>query len=167
MVHGLAAQLGGALDIRSAEGIGTTIELWLPVATGDVSRLAVGAPESEAQGAGTVLLVDDEELVRATTASMLGELGYKVVEAASGEEALALVRDGLVLDLLVTDQLMPGLGGTDLAVRLRQASPQLPVLIVSGYADLDSLSPTFPHLSKPFRQMELAATLERLQADAR
>jgi CheY-like chemotaxis protein len=93
---------------------------------------------------------------------MLADLGYSVVEAESGEEALRLVRTGLAPDVLVTDQLMPGLSGTDLAVALREERPKLPVLVVSGYADLESLSPAFPHLSKPFRQAELAAALEKL-----
>jgi FixJ family two-component response regulator len=75
------------------------------------------------------------------------------------------VAQGLRPDILVTDQLMPGLSGTDLAVRLRERQPDLPVLIVSGYADLDSLSPSFPHLSKPFRQAELAAALETMAED--
>lgn len=162
MVHGLAAQLGGALDIRSAPGMGTTIELWLPHANRTVAAETPDGPENERHGAGLALLVDDEELVRTSTASMLSDLGYRVVEAGSGEEALTLVSQGLAPDLLITDQLMPGLSGTDLAVRLRQERPGVPVLIVSGYADLDSLSPSFPHLSKPFRQAELASALEKL-----
>jgi PAS domain S-box-containing protein len=164
MVHGLAAQLGGALDIRSAPGMGTTIELWLPLASESVAGGAESISEAEAQGAGTVLLVDDEELVRASTAGMLADLGYRVVEAECGEAAIALVEDGLQPNLLVTDQLMPGLSGTDLALRLRDRFAGLPVLVVSGYADLDSLSPAFPHLSKPFRQAELAAALEKVRS---
>lgn len=162
MVHGLAAQLGGALDIRSVVGMGTTIELWLPLASGSVPSAGAASGEAEPQGAGIVLLVDDEELVRASTAGMLADLGYEVVEADSGEAAFLLVQQGLKPDLLVTDQLMPGLSGTDLAVRLRERIAALPVIIVSGYADLESLSPAFPHLSKPFRQAELAAALEKL-----
>jgi PAS domain S-box-containing protein len=164
MVHGLAAQLDGALDIRSAPGMGTTIELWLPLAAEAAASSVASGSEPDAHGAGTVLLVDDEELVRASTAGMLADLGYRVVEADCGEAALTLVAEGLVPSLLVTDQLMPGLSGTDLAVRLREDLAGLPVLIVSGYADLESLSPVFPHLSKPFRQAELAAALEKVTA---
>jgi CheY-like chemotaxis protein len=144
--------------------MGTAIELWLPIATSSLVDAPREGEDGEGQGVGIVLLVDDEELVRASTAGMLAELGYQVVEAASGEEALRHVRGGLRPDLLVTDQLMPGLSGTDLAVGLRDLLPDLPVLVVSGYADLDSLSPAFPHLSKPFRQAELAAALERMHA---
>jgi len=164
MVHGLAAQLGGALDIRSAVGIGTTIELWLPVADDQAGPTQTSNGDAAANGAGAVLLVDDEELVRASTAGMLADLGYGVVEADSGEAALKQVEAGLKPDLLITDQLMPGISGTDLAVTLREQLEDLPVLIVSGYADLNSLSPAFPHLSKPFRQAELAAALEKLKA---
>ncbi|WP_344696944.1 PAS domain S-box protein [Sphingomonas rosea] len=165
MVHGLAAQLGGALDIRSVPGMGTTIELWLPMASGGIAAGVADAPDAEVQGAGTALLVDDDELVRASTSGMLGDLGYRVIEADSGEAALALIEKGERFDLLVTDQLMPGISGTDLAVQLRQRREDLPVLIVSGYADLESLSPAFPHLSKPFRQAELATALEKVQPD--
>ncbi|GAA4017881.1 hypothetical protein GCM10022280_16520 [Sphingomonas swuensis] len=166
MVHGLAAQLGGALDIRSAPNVGTTIELWLPVASSKLVEDVAQRPEASRRGAGLALLVDDEELVRASTASMLVDLGYDVVEASSGEEAVARVQDGAVPDILVTDQLMPGLSGTDLAVRLTSAFPSMHVLVVSGYADLDSLSPSFPHLSKPFRQAELAEALAALRSPA-
>ena len=141
MVHGLAAQLGGALTLESRAGEGTTAALWLPVS--DEAAGAAGArprgPAAAARAtAGTVLLVDDEPLVRASTADMLAELGYEVVEAESGHEALALL-DMRVPDLVITDHLMPGLSGTDLAQILAAERPGLPVLIVSGYADLDGL----------------------------
>ena len=110
------------------------------------------------------LLIDDEELVRAATSAMLIELGYAVVEAASAEAALDLVRGGLVPDLLVTDQLMPGMTGTQFAQMMRVQQPQLPVLIVSGYADADSLSEDFHHLAKPFRHADLEAALAAMTA---
>jgi PAS domain S-box-containing protein len=91
MVHGLAAQLGGALTLKSGEGEGTTAALWLPVSDA-APAVAAARPEPEAAAravAGTVLLVDDEPLVRASTADMLTELGYEVVEADSGQDALA------------------------------------------------------------------------------
>ena len=167
MVHGLAAQLGGALKIRSAKGVGTAIELWLPVADEASAEADTRAAAVRSRGAGTALLVDDEELVRASSAAMLAELGYEVVEAEDAEEALRLVQEGLRPQVLVTDQLMPGLSGTELAVKLLQRMPKLPVLVVSGYADLESLAPAFPHLSKPFRQDELAEALRKLKEQAR
>jgi PAS domain S-box-containing protein len=165
MVHGLAAQLGGALRIGSRKGEGTSIELWLPVSDDRLAEDRQRSAQARREDQGLVLLVDDEELVRESTASMLGELGYSVVEADSAEEALRLVGEGLRPDLLVSDHLMPGLSGTDLAVRLRQLRPGLPVLIVSGYADVDSLAPAFPRLAKPFRQADLAACLAELRGE--
>ena len=162
MVHGLAAQLGGALKIRSRPGLGTSIELWLPAADCSVEEREKGAAAVPASGAGIALLVDDEELVRVSTASMLAELGYEVVEASSAEDALRRIKAGLQPAVLVTDHLMPGMTGTDLALRLRAKMPNLPVLIVSGYADLDSLAGSLPHLTKPFRQEELAHSLKAL-----
>ena len=112
--------------------------------------------------AGTALLVDDEELIRLSTADMLGEIGYAVVEADSAEEAMRLVDRGLQFDLLVTDHLMPGMTGTELARRLRDLRPGIPVLIVSGYADVDGIAPDLARLAKPFRRAELAASVTSL-----
>jgi CheY-like chemotaxis protein len=164
MVHGLAAQLGGALTLDSRPGEGTVAALWLPVSDSAPALAAVSGPSEKAPNAtaGTVLLVDDEPLVRASTADMLTELGYEVVEADSGSDALALI-DVRVPDLVITDHLMPGLSGTDLALILAEERPGLPVLIVSGYADLDGLPADLPRLTKPFRQADLAACVERLR----
>jgi PAS domain S-box-containing protein len=163
MVHGLASQLGGALVIQSRPGLGTNVELWLPQsleAATDVG--APPAPLSPERTTGIALLVDDEDLVRASTADMLMDLGYEVVEASSGEEALRLVRDDRTFDILVTDHLMPGLTGTDLARAVRTSRPGTPVLLVSGYGEREGLDPDLPRLTKPFRKDELAACLAEL-----
>ena len=110
------------------------------------------------------MLVDDEELVRASTADMLAELGYEVVEARSAEEALRLVEEGLAPDLLVTDHLMPGRSGTDLARELRGRWRDLPMLLVSGYAEAEGVAPDLTRLIKPFRQADLAAKLRELDS---
>ena len=164
MVHGLAAQLGGALTLDSRRGEGTEAALWLPVSdSAPASAAGRREPDEPARAsAGTVLLVDDEALVRASTADMLTELGYEVVEAESGQDALALV-DLRLPDLVITDHLMPGLSGTDLAMILATERPGLPVLIVSGYADLDGLPTDLPRLTKPFRQADLAERLAELK----
>jgi PAS domain S-box-containing protein len=160
MVHGLAAQLGGGLTIESTPGRGTTIALWLPISTGSVSsdEESADAPQ-EPIGRGTVILVDDEDLVRMSTADMLNELGFDVVEAGSAEEALRLLKDGYAPDLLVTDHLMPGMSGADLARAARAMRPSMPILVVSGYADVDGIAPDLPRLTKPFRNADLAASL--------
>jgi PAS domain S-box-containing protein len=160
MVHGLAQQLGGALAITSRPGLGTRIDLWLPVSAQPAEageQTSAAAPGGK--GIGTALLVDDEELVRMSTADMLADLGYRVVEAASAEEALKAMEGGLRPDLLVTDHLMPGMSGADLARQMRQRLPDLPVLIVSGYAEAEAIAPDLPRLTKPFRQADLAASL--------
>ena len=164
MVHGLAAQLGGGLAISSTPGSGTTVELWLPESEQAVrssDQLDVKPPRAPAKS-GTALLVDDEELVRASTADMLVELGYMVIEAGSGEEALQLLGNGLAPDLLITDHLMPGMSGAELARRLRSERPDLPALVMSGYADVDGIAADLPRLTKPFRSADLATAIAEL-----
>jgi PAS domain S-box-containing protein len=162
MVHGLAAQLGGGLAIASATGRGTRIELWLPTAEAAAEARREHPKAPSYTRAGTVLLVDDEPLIRMSTADMLIDLGFEVVEAASGEQALELVRGGLQPSLLVTDHLMAGMSGTQLAGHLRGQLPDIGVLVISGYADVDGIAPDFPRLTKPFHQYELAAMVGRV-----
>ena len=166
--HGLVLQLGGGMTIQSRQGLGTNIEMWLPVSP--VSFKAVRAVSERAlasPGAGTALLVDDEELVRMSTADMLSELGYQVTEASSAEEALRLVRGGLRPELLITDHLMPGMNGTDLARIVQLEVPGLHILLVSAYADSDGIAPDLARLTKPFKNDELAASLADLQITTR
>jgi CheY-like chemotaxis protein len=165
MVHGLASQLEGGLLITSSPGEGTTVDLWLPaslVGVEDEAQVQGAAPTRA--GLGTALLVDDESLVRMSTADMLIDLGYAVVEADSGEEALKLMAQGLSPDLLITDHLMPGMSGVELARAIRSSQPELPVLIVSGYAEAEGVAPEIPRLTKPFRNAELAESLSSLRA---
>jgi PAS domain S-box-containing protein len=162
MVHGLASQLGGALTIQSQPGRGTDIELWLPQSSvapevPDAAREPMAMPATS----GSALLVDDEDLVRMSTADMLTDLGYAVTEASSGEEAMRLIARGDRFDLLVTDHLMPGMNGTDLARAVLAERPGMPVLLVSGYAENAGIDPGLPRLTKPFRKDELAASLNQ------
>ena len=166
MVHGLAAQLGGAMTIASRPGLGTKIELWLRIAeeAAEQDRKDVDAPLTNA--AGTALLVDDEDLVRASTAEMLTELGYSVVEAGSAEEALALVDKGLKPSLVVTDHLMPGMTGVEFARTMQSIDSNVAVLVISGYAESEGIAPDLPRLEKPFRQVDLVKALSRDHANA-
>ncbi|MEH3037960.1 MAG: PAS domain S-box protein [Sphingomonas adhaesiva] len=167
MVHGLALQLGGTLTIASAPGAGTQIELWLPrsaAADAPVETVVIADPATRTSG--RVLLVDDEELVRLSTADMLAELGYDVVEASSGEEALGLIERGVAFDLLLTDHLMPGITGAELAALVHARRPDAGVLLISGYAEGDDLSHVTARLTKPFRKDELAAALAPFAAAA-
>lgn len=167
MVHGLASQLNGALTIQSAPGLGTNVELWLARSmTVPATALRIVEAVQRQSAHGVALLVDDEELVRASTAYMLAELGYRVVEAASGEEALQLLGTGQLFDLLITDHLMPGISGTDLARLVGTSRPGTRILIVSGYAEREGLDPDLPRLAKPFRKDELAASLLQLGGES-
>jgi PAS domain S-box-containing protein len=163
MVHGLAAQLGGGLTIESEIGHGTEVELWLPISTDPLDDPRPGEREAVvATARGRALLVDDEDLVRMSTADMLSDLGFEVVEASSAEEALSLIGDGTRPDLLVTDHLMPGMTGAELARKARLLIAGLPILIVSGYAEVEGIAPDLPRLTKPFRNSELAERLREL-----
>ena len=166
MVHGLIAQLGGGLSIESAPGRGTAIELLLPIGAmvigGDDAAYAPPLPAVLASG--VVLLVDDEELVRMSTADMLVDLGYEVIEASSAEEALSRLETGPQPTLVVTDHLMTGMSGAQLARALKNKWPRLPVLIVSGYAEAGGIDPDVARLTKPFRSAELAESLSAMSA---
>ena len=162
MVHGLASQLGGALRLRSTAGEGTCVELWLPQGQAVAPLVSAAVPPVLEASRGTALLVDDEEFVRLSTAAMLGELGYDVVEADSAEAALALIDAGMAPDLVVTDHLMPGMTGSDFARRLLRGDPALPVLVISGYAESEGIAPDLPRLTKPFRRDELLRSLVAL-----
>ena len=103
---------------------------------------------------------DDEDLVRAGTAEMLREIGHQVHEAPGGAKALTMLGDGLEIDAVVSDYMMPRMNGAEFAERLEARHPDLPVLIITGYSgDLDL---HLPQLAKPFRQADLAAALNRL-----
>ena len=110
---------------------------------------------------GIALLVEDEPLVRASTADMLSELGFEVVEAENADKALRLI-EAERPSLVITDHLMPGLSGTELARRLAVEAPGLPVILVSGYADAEGLPLDVPRLTKPFRRADLASLVNRL-----
>ena len=159
MVHGLASQLGGALAIRSRPGRGTEVELWLPQSAGGAETAhspTIETPVLEVRG--TVLLVEDEDIVRMSTADMLNELGFDVVEAASAEAALPLL-DDRDFDVIITDHLMPGMSGVELARLVRSRSARTPILLISGYAEEGGVDASLPRLTKPFRKDELAAGL--------
>jgi len=164
MVHGLAAQLGGAMTIASSPQVGTKVDLWLRTAERPADEIRAKTAPRESMATGTVLLVDDEDLVRTSTAEMLADLGYDVVQAGSAEAALHIVGEGLRPDLLVTDHLMPGMDGVELARVLKQQLPDLRPLVISGYAEAEGVAPDLPRLEKPFRKADLEQVLIPLKA---
>lgn len=165
MAHGLASQLGGALTIQSRPGLGTNIEMWLPSTDEPVeSEHQHSAAVPSGAALGTALLVDDEPLVRTAAADMLTDLGYAVLEAASAEEAIRLIGGGVKPQLLITDHLMTGMNGTDLARFVRSQLPGTKVLLVSGYAESEGVAPDLPRLVKPFGIHDLAAKIAALSS---
>jgi CheY-like chemotaxis protein len=164
MAHGLAAQSGGALRLASRPGAGTTVELWLPRAESPpVAAQPAPVATPEAVRPSTVLLVDDDGLISSATAEMLKDLGHRVIEAPSGQRALEILRAGTAVDLVITDQAMPGMTGTQLAAEIREAWPDLPILLASGYAELPAdEGPALPRLRKPYHQAALAAAIAGL-----
>jgi signal transduction histidine kinase/CheY-like chemotaxis protein len=160
MVHGLALQLGGSLDLHSAPGEGTTVELSLPAT--DRAELAVRDEPVTTQHApsGTALLVDDEDLVRTSTSEMLTDLGFIVTEASSAAQALELLGQGHPPSILVTDHLMPGMTGGALIEAARSVTPDLRALLISGYAESEGIPTGIPRLSKPFRLADLELAID-------
>ncbi len=164
MVQGLALQSGGEFDIRSQPDQGTDVTLWLPVASGPVAQADTKHLEAPLiQGSVHVLLVDDEDLVRDSTSHLLKDLGYQVTEAPSAAVALDLFDAGLKPDILVTDYVMADTTGVQLARQIRQRMNDLPILIITGYANAKPV-PTddFEILAKPFRRQDIASRLAHL-----
>ncbi|HEX4479374.1 MAG TPA: PAS domain S-box protein [Rudaea sp.] len=164
MVHGLAEQSDGRLRIDSKPGRGTVVTMIIPVARSNVPP-AISTPiESVAPPTGdmsqTVLLVDDDELVLASAAAIIEDLGYRVIAAESAEEALRIVEGAADIDVLMTDQAMPGMTGLQLAQRVLEKRPHLPVIVASGFAEMETnLVQRWRRLPKPFRRAELADAL--------
>ena len=162
MVHGLALQLGGGLRIASEHGVGTTIEMLLPIAQqieAEPEPVSDAPSEKAAPPAVLdILLVDDEPVIRSSVGEMLREIGHNVMEAGSGEEAISHFRDRRS-DLVITDYKMPGMSGDRLAREIRRLAPGLGILIITGYSG-ESSSLGFPTLPKPFRRRDLEMAIE-------
>jgi signal transduction histidine kinase len=171
MVHGLAAQSGGALRLSSRSGAGTTAELWLPRSPARPATPAAAPARAEPQfpRSCTILLVDDDALISMATCEMLKDLGHRVIEAPSGSKALEILRAGTPIDVVVSDEAMPGMRGTQLAVEIRASWPDVPVILATGYAELPKNSELkLPLLRKPYAQEDLAAVIvEVIGAKAR
>lgn len=163
MVHGLAVQLGGLLELSSEVGKGTTATLWLPIAT---KSLAVKEPAVFQVTPGrpaTILVVDDDPLIAMSAVDMLEDLGHTVIEANSAQRALEILEAGQAVDLMMTDQAMPGMTGVELAEIVRRKRPNMPVLLATGYTDLPTAHKSnLPRLSKPYLQAQLQAEIDRL-----
>jgi two-component system cell cycle sensor histidine kinase/response regulator CckA len=179
-VYGVVQQSGGAIDVASEAGRGTTFTLYFPVAEPTVEELEpdtgrrlhpsrVATPP--AAGEATILLAEDDDAVRAIARDTLERAGYRVLPAANGAEALAIAATHTdAIDLLVTDVIMPGMNGRELAEALSVARPGLRVLFASGYSgnlllDQGALAPGVTLLDKPFTPAALAAKVAEMLTD--
>jgi two-component system cell cycle sensor histidine kinase/response regulator CckA len=166
-VYGIVKQSGGYVWAYSELGQGSTFKVYLPLDAEAVSHPAHHVAPTRASGE-TVLLVEDEPAVRHMTSRVLQEYGYGVVEASGGHQALGeLERGGGKIDLLITDVILPGMDGPELARRAAELQPELPVLFVSGYTDDEIirrglLQAGQPFLQKPFTPEALAAEVAEL-----
>jgi CheY-like chemotaxis protein len=165
MVHGLAVQLGGALRLSSTVGKGTTATLILPVATA-APEVEASAPVTQSvKRSAVILFVDDDPLIAMSTMEMLEDLGHHVIGANSGLHALDILRSEQPIDLMMTDHVMPGMTGIELAAATRQVRPLLPILLATGYAELpDGAQLDLPRLAKPYHQDQLRERLDQLLA---
>ena len=160
MVQGLAEQSGGKLRIVSEPHRGTVIEIRLPIAAEQDTTVVKPSTEClqpfEETPRGVVLVVDDDELVLQSTGALLDDMGYSVIEVHDAFGALERLEQSGAIDLVLTDHAMPGMTGLQLAVNIQKLRPELPVILATGYAELNGKIPSnVRRLAKPFRRAEL------------
>ncbi len=169
-VYGIAKQNGGHVSVYSEVSKGTTFKVYLPRAEGKAS-VSIGMPEStrsstEADGE-AILLIEDNHELRQATEGILRAMGYEVLAAEGGQQALDLLERGAEVDLVISDVVMPGMSGRDAFDRIRELRPNLPVLFISGYTDNvilrhGLLAGEFNFLEKPFSSTKLAAKVREI-----
>jgi two-component system, cell cycle sensor histidine kinase and response regulator CckA len=134
-VYGIVKQSGGYVMVQSDEGHGTTFHIYLPRVEGAAEKHAAPVASAAAGGSETILLVEDEESVRQLVRETLASKGYHVLEAENGEAGLAAANGETKIDLVITDVIMPGMGGRELVQELAKTRPQTKVLYLSGYTE--------------------------------
>jgi len=168
LVHGIAADLGGAIDVASAPGRGTTFSIWLPVAGSAPPPAAEPGGELPRGNGEAVMVVDDEHALVDVAEEMLAELGYEPISFTSSTAALeAFAADPGRFDLVLTDEMMPELSGTGLAAEIRRVRPDLPIVIMTGYSDsrlaaLARSAGVSEVLRKPLKTLDIALSFARM-----
>lgn len=169
MIHGLARQLDGSFTLRSEQGQGTVASLWLPAANIMLAPRASDAVEvaESAVALLKILAVDDDLLILMNTTALLEDLGHQVVDASSAKDALKLFLQHPDIDLVITDQAMPGMTGTELVAQIDDVRPNVPTILATGYGELpEGMRSTVVKLSKPFHQTALEKAIrEALSRD--
>lgn len=154
LVYGIITNHGGGVAISSQPGVGTSARVYLPAEKTLIQE--TGGGKQELRGSGTVLVVDDESLVLTMAETILSDFGYQVLTANSGQKALAILsQPGTKVDLVITDLVMPGMGGRELTERIRQSHPHLPIMPTSGYVMPEDKQSGAGYLQKPFTTKEL------------
>jgi two-component system, cell cycle sensor histidine kinase and response regulator CckA len=167
-VFGIVRQSGGMIRVESAPGEGTTFSVFLPAVSASAASAGFRSRETVERGSGTVLVVEDEDLLREFACRFLNAQGYRCLEASNGEEALEVVRQrGGEIDAIVTDVVMPIMGGRELTERVAELHLDIPVLFISAYTGDDMarrglIEPGAPFLQKPFTPEGLARKLREL-----
>ena len=165
-IHGFAAQAGGRAEIRSSAGHGTTINMVLPRTDKEVATATEAESMSSLPQGLCVLLVEDNPQVREFAEGLLVDLGCEVVTSENGEEALERIASNGI-DLVLTDVVMPGMSGVELARRIRQKRPDVPVLLATGYSDeIVKRGSEFAVLAKPFGAADLSKAMTALLNEA-
>jgi CheY-like chemotaxis protein len=169
-VYGFVKQMGGHVTIESADGKGTTVTLYVPRTAATAAAkpgVAAPAPDSAARAGETVLVVEDDGDVRDSVIATLGGLGYQVLTASNGTEAIAILRTDQHIDLLFSDVVMPrGVSGVEVAKEAQRLRRGIKILLTSGYTPemlaQQGANGNFPIFTKPYRQQDLAQEVRRI-----
>jgi PAS domain S-box-containing protein len=166
-VYGIVTQSQGTVKVRSEPGAGATFEVYFPAVKDPEPQVSSQSSATELPGGSeTILLVEDEDTLRRMAGQALTRLGYSVIQAANGREALEIIRsvDGTDIDVVLTDVIMPEMGGRELAGAIRRDYPNIKILLMSGYADLQTFGSGREEgfLKKPFSAAELSTSVREI-----
>ncbi len=170
MVYGIMERIGGAVDVKSQVGLGTTFELYFPTSDKRAAANRSACGHESLKGKETILIVDDEEMLRALAKEILRPYGYKIVTVSNGREAIEAYREGYPnIDLVIMDVLMPEMDGIESAKKIMEFDPNAKILFCSGYTSISDLSESLKNsngnglrlIKKPFNPLELALKVRK------